>query len=128
MHPYFDDITSRIDEPPKWYWRNGVPRYCDFHPRECGVYSDVVVLLEIECQRCGAIFKTSVECASFEEKPEFDDLGRFHYGDPPGHGCVGDTMGSITVRILEFWTKDESRQLVRRPEFEVRVDKWEESN
>lgn len=27
----------------------------------------------------------------------------FHYGDPPSHGCVGDTMGAIEIKTLEVW-------------------------
>jgi hypothetical protein len=35
MLPSYDDIKSRIDDDPKWYDENGVPRYDDFHSKGC---------------------------------------------------------------------------------------------
>ncbi len=32
MKPYYIDIIERIDEEPKWYDKNGTPRYRPFHP------------------------------------------------------------------------------------------------
>ena len=46
----YDDITSRINEPIKWYTSQGYPRYCDFEPRETGVYVKFALLVEIQCQ------------------------------------------------------------------------------
>ncbi len=59
----------------------------------------------------------------FPRKPHLPTLetgiGEFHYGDPPGHDypdaepdakgwdryCVGNTMNSIPLRVLEFWVR-----------------------
>ena len=43
------------------------------------------------------------------------------YGDPPVHGCVGDTMNAIPVRVLEFWVHD-GLDKRRVTEFEVALD------
>jgi len=57
MHESYEDITSRISEPPKWYDEHSVPRYCDFHPnRVANIYADEVALVEIACQSCGMRF------------------------------------------------------------------------
>lgn len=36
--------------------------------------------------------------------PTLEELVKnFHYGDPPAHGCVGDTMNSIPIQSIEVW-------------------------
>jgi hypothetical protein len=45
MFHHYEDILSRIAEPPRWFDARGVPRYCDFAPdriadiytRECAL-------------------------------------------------------------------------------------------
>jgi len=37
----YDDIRSRIKDAIRWWDDNGVPRYCDFSPEECGVYESI---------------------------------------------------------------------------------------
>lgn len=52
MHHHFDDITDKLGTP-KWFDRNGFPRYCDFDPdKTSNIYADVVFLVEIACQDC----------------------------------------------------------------------------
>lgn len=36
-------------------------------------------------------------------RPTFYNIGSFSYGDPPSHGCIGDTMGSIEQYVLQYW-------------------------
>jgi hypothetical protein len=47
----------------------------------------------------------------------------FHYGDPPAHGCVGDTMNCYDLRIVEFWVKDNPFNKVRKTDWEVELEK-----
>lgn len=48
-----------------------------------------------------------------------------HYGDPPSHGCVGDTENCYDLRVVEFWEKSYDRPVdikwARHPEFEVHL-------
>lgn len=30
----------------------------------------------------------------------------YHFGDPPAHGCVGDTMNSIPLACEQWWERD----------------------
>ena len=102
MHENYRDITSRIAEPPKWYDANGAPRYDDFHPDFCpDIYSDEIILLRIACQACGRKFDVEIHSGLFEElRPK-----ECHYGDPPAHGCVGDTMNCVDLEVLQVWYK-----------------------
>lgn len=112
MNPSFRDIRDRLGEPA-WWMEGGIPRYCDFSPDECGVYSDEVALVEIGCQYCDQRFRVAVEtdelwrlnAGKHFRRPSSGDIGSYHYGDPPVHGCVGDTMNVVSVRVLEFWRR-----------------------
>jgi hypothetical protein len=45
------------------------------------------------------------------------------YGDPPIHGCVGDTMSSSTLKVLEAWEKEKaSYNWVRVFELEINIE------
>jgi hypothetical protein len=62
----------------------------------------------------------------------WEQIGSFHYGDPPRHGteelCVaGDTMNSVPLRIIEFWKK-ENFEWVRDPNYEFELSKFENDN
>lgn len=116
MLPFFDDITSRITEKPSWYDSNGVPRYGKFNPEMCGVYAKYIAYMEIACQSCDKRFEVAseVDMMSVREpvrptlagkSSAWHCIGSFHYGDPPAHGCIGDTMNSIPIRVIEFWEK-----------------------
>jgi hypothetical protein len=120
----YDDIKTKLGDPI-WYDDNGVPRYDPFKPDMCGVYDDQVVLLEIACQDCGKKFKVAecwdkhramwkaienrnwIDINSIEPLPTKSGKWFYHYGDPPNHGCVGDTMNSEPIRVLEFWHKED---------------------
>jgi len=116
----YDDIKARINERPLWYDQNGVPRYDKFHPdMASNIYAKQVILMEICCQNCGESFYVEMNWLDWGDRPSFKELlERFfmkrkednaeercyiHYGDPPRHDCIGDTMNSEPIRILEFW-------------------------
>lgn len=134
----YADITSRLGAP-KWWDDHGVPRYEPFHPGMLGVYDDVAALLDIACQSCPRRFHVAMStslawlCVRSKDRKISDGVplptlepGFYHYGDPPPHGCVGDTMNCEDLRVLEFWTKrwsapdaDTFKEWVRLPEQEV---------
>jgi len=117
MLPAYDDIRSRIPEPPVWYDQHGVPRYDSFRPEMLGVYDHFAVLGEIACQSCGRRFLVAESWPLFdmskETIPEYvlaDLVEGFTYGDPPRHDidvgrCAGETMSSDVVRIVETWER-----------------------
>lgn len=140
MYRLYEDIRDRLGEP-KWHDEQGVPRYCDFHPSQCGIYDRWVALLEIACQSCGQRFLVSDSYSQMDliqaamrrggniaESPELPNATNygadFSFGDAPWHGerqCAGTTMTTETLRVVEFWTKDGGEHQMdwqRRPEFE----------
>lgn len=130
MLPSYHDIHEAIAEAGmlvKWYDENGCPRACDFHVNHLGVYDEIALLVEIACQDCGQRFFVGEGWSSFQlymregdpnRDPDADPHGpaqsykiediaeKYHYGDPPIHGCIGDTMNCVEVRIVEAWSKD----------------------
>lgn len=109
----YSDILKRIPEEPKWYDMNGAPRYDDPRPSLSPyVYADKIAFILVKCQECEREF--TVEVSWTELKP---DSGKpmnaiitsyLQYGDPPRHGgCVGETMNSIPIKVLQFWELDQ---------------------
>jgi len=133
----YDDIRSRIRDAIRRWDDNGVPRYCDFSPEACGVYDVVAALVEVGCQACMERFRVVV---TFDREslrqvgdryalPTAGNIGTFRYGDPPIHshgtdGCVGNTMSSESIRVLEFWQRDQ-QNWIRHPECEIYIGEQE---
>jgi hypothetical protein len=136
MNQDYDDIRSRIPEPPKWWDEEAVPRYCDFHPKElANIYASEAALVGITCQGCGERFKVAFArdrhgaiLASIDQKPyksiaELIRSKELHYGDPPNTGCcpAGATMNSEPRRVLEYWSRPEL-EWARDPALEVDIE------
>jgi len=118
MHENYDDIKSRITEEPTWYDSNGTPRYGNFSPDKCpDIYSHKVVLMIIECQYCGEQFTVEMHTGWCDSNLNHPPL-KWHYGDPPIHGCVGDTMNCEDLEVLEVWLKENIGEWERKSEFE----------
>lgn len=137
MHNDYDDITSRIAEPPKWWDENGVPRYCEFHPNAVpDIYCDEAVLFGVTCQGCETRFKVALsrhramaEVMAKRNDYEPRTLAQqiqdktLHYGDPPNTRCcpAGPTMNSEPRIVLEYWCKDKW-EWVRDKSLEVSIE------
>jgi len=107
---YLDIIEAAGDKEVFWYDQNGVPRFVEFNPKLCSnIYAEYVFLLLISCQACGKQFKVEMNFGYFDHVP--DRPGNLHYGDPPVHDCVGDTMNCWDLVILEAWKKVPIREL-----------------
>lgn len=145
MHPSYSDIQSRILEKPTWYDIHGCPRYGKFEPRALGVYDEFAALFKIRCQNCHEEFLVAYgtpryniqalaiagqmgvnvkEIPSEKFTNTLEEITEiFHYGDPPIHGCVGDTMSSESLACVEAWRKGswaENRMEWKRvPELEI---------
>lgn len=119
MKTNYLDIISRIEGPPLWYDQNGTPRYDEFHPEFCpNIYSNEVVLLRIECQDCGLPLDVEMHSSFWQS---LGNPKKLHYGDPPAHGCVGDTMNCDDIEVLQAWRRvDFEWERVR--EFEGRIE------
>lgn len=119
MFDSYDDIKKRIAEKPTWWDVHGVPRYGDI-PEDMRPF-----VRRIKCQGCGRVFKVAlvgnvyknygdetfdfvsvlwdVEIEGEREPALYKPVYRepeaipedWHYGDPPAHDCVGDSMNSI---------------------------------
>jgi hypothetical protein len=107
MHHDYNDIRSRISEAPTWYDQFGVPRYGTFSPGQSpNIYADQVCLVEIVCQQCDRRFQVQFSSSEQLSRVTLEKLildRDLRYGDPPHHGCVGDSMNSIPLRVIEFW-------------------------
>jgi len=110
----FKDITSRIKTKPTWWDENGTPRYGKFGPMESpDIYATQVLLIKIGCQSCDETFLVEMSYGRYDELYYTYPRGPFdpkkpppHYGDPPIHGCVGDTENCTDLEVVEFWEKD----------------------
>ncbi len=138
MWPAYRDIRARAGEPG-WYSEGGIPRYSDFHPRECGVYAQYVALLRITCQCCCHEMTVATEVDMFDAvtHPEclpkregcsdpWDAIGAFHYGDAPYHDChAGETMNVVPLEILQFWKRKVPGDWERDPAYEFVLPRLE---
>ncbi|HZO44733.1 MAG TPA: hypothetical protein VFB68_02515 [Xanthobacteraceae bacterium] len=136
MHTDYDDIRSRIGEPPQWFDENAVPRYCTFHPsRLASIYAKEGVLAEITCQGCGEGFLVAFSelniwqlLIASKDRPErtLAELIRskeLHYGDPPNIGCCrgGESMNSEPRRVIEYWRREVPRTWQRDSSLEIDI-------
>ena len=130
MNHHYEDIRSRIAEPPAWWDEYAVPRWGVFCPRDVAdVYAREVVFLRIICQNCGHAFDVAMSqgYAQLAVNPKLQTLaeqvknGWIHYGDPPNIYCcaAGPTMNSEPREVLEFWRLDERHEWQRVPELEI---------
>lgn len=128
MNANYEDILSRIPEPPKWFNEHAVPRFCDFSPEEtANIYATRVALVQIACQRCGREFKVCMSESGweiFKGKMSLKDeilVGSLHYGDPPNVRCceVGPTMNCIDLRVIEYWHRGKDFEWVRDAALEI---------
>lgn len=112
MNHDYDDIISRIAEPPIWWDEHAVPRYAPFEPGlQADIYADEVVLIEVRCQSCGHVFHVCLSHSMLGES--YGPLAAcipdraIHYGDPPNIGCCpsGPTMNSEPRRVIEYWSR-----------------------
>lgn len=119
MKPSYEDIhrvAATAGVQPLWFDQDGVPRFDEFDPDMLGVYDDFSILAAIQCQNCALSFWVGCGYMKYPLGPLVTNriltieqvVERFHYGDPPRHGCVGDTMSSITLELLEVWEKSRS--------------------
>ncbi len=130
MNESYDDIRSRIAEPPTWWDEQAVPRYCPFEPRYlANIYADECVLLRISCQGCDHPFDVAMSSSKLDAartaRLRKEDVteetlrsytllasierGDIHYGDPPNIGCCpgGPTMNCNDLRVLQFWRSEQ---------------------
>ena len=121
MHHDYEDIRTRIPEPPKWFDESAVPRYVDFAPGQLSnIYAREGALVEVACQACAQRFKVAFSrCTMDDVKAKMFGHPKttlatvikdktIHYGDPPNIRCcpAGPTMNSEPLRVLEYWRKD----------------------
>jgi len=144
----YSDIRSRIKDEPLWWDSDGVPRYDRFTTDLCpNIYAHEIILMEISCQDCRQRFlvemnwdimatvfnnprrhseRFSTVVHKWLKAKDKDRWPPFHYGDPPRHGCVGDTMNCYDLRIVEFWKrKEKGWGWERVTKYEIELEKEE---
>jgi hypothetical protein len=126
MLPDYMDIRDLTDRAPDWFGEHGEPRYRPFDPNMLGVYDKYALLVQLNCQACskallvGVGYTPYVWIADTGTGFVFEKVAKtFRYGDPPRHGCIGDSMNSICTRIVEAWEQVRSFEWIRRPDIEV---------
>ncbi|OGC94127.1 MAG: hypothetical protein A2W25_12145 [candidate division Zixibacteria bacterium RBG_16_53_22] len=124
MHADYEDITSRVAESPTWWDFNGTPRYGEFSPDLCpSIYTRQVFLLKIACQACKREFEVEMHVDLQDRLPvEKDTVQQLHYGDPPRHDCVGDSMNCIDLAVLQAWGKGRMGGWKRNTALEVEFE------
>jgi len=113
MHRSYDDIISRIPEPPIWWQEGGIPRYDPFDPKSStGVYTTEVALAEIACQVTDARFLVTIEGG--EDRPVAKAIreGNLCYGDPPNVPTVPPHMTSEMLRVVQYWWRCHAEYVV----------------
>ncbi len=110
MHRCYSDILELTEKKPVWFDEQAVPRFCEFSPAEVDVYAHECALVEIACQGCDHRFKVAIVADTHDGDPSIANAIRaneVHYGDPPNIQCcaAGPTMSSMSVRVIEYWTR-----------------------
>lgn len=122
MHDSYKDIHALTPDPPTWYDKNGCPRWgapaprlhrfmgrirCQHCNREFLVcMADPVYTIDLEEMLKLAAesgYKGPLSDGNISQIPFLARNGEeryvldpdWHYGDPPFHGCIGDSMNSI---------------------------------
>jgi len=122
MHYNYLDILDLTNKQPVWYDQNGCPRFAKFTPDLTpNIYTNTVVLARIACQDCGKQFVVQMHADYWDSRCQLPPT-RWHYGDPPIHGCVGDTMNCYDLELLEVWHRDGVKPWQRHPELEGVID------
>lgn len=136
MNHYFDDIISKLGEPIWYDIAGFPRYCKFEPDKTSNIYATFAIYYEIGCQGCGRKFNVAASYSDFDMYENFlskkfikenedkkvaiselalpwfkeqtpEQLANIlHYGDPPAHGCVGDTMNCYDLRILEFWYQD----------------------
>ena len=140
MHHDYEDIRSRIAEPPTWFDEHSVPRWGEFSPQDVAdIYAKEAALVRIACQACGHTFDRAVskgilsmlelgrlsaggDVSSYKLRDSLVEGGSLGFGDPPNIGCcpAGPTMTADELRVLQYWTY-EGFTWTRDPTYEVRL-------
>lgn len=118
MFVNYTDIISKLGTPV-WFTQDGYPRYCEYHPSECGIYHKFSALILVKCQSCGRDFKIGTISDYYkiyllkragQISDDMSELKKVRYaleycGDPPNIECcsAGPTMTVEHVSFLEIW-------------------------
>lgn len=103
----YEDITSRIAEKPKWWFR-GVPRYCEFSPQATAALIEVA-LVRAACESCRQEFRVAIEDPGYQWGLNALDLiilnGDLGVAGVPAIGCCGaeHLISAVELELLEFW-------------------------
>jgi hypothetical protein len=124
MNRSYDDILGLTERKPSFFQTGGVPRWGAFEPGvSTDIYARDCAIAEIACQSCDMRFHVLMESTSRDKHTVAEDIrgGVLAYRDPPNVGCCasGPSMTSETIRVIEYWERQETFQWRRDPSLEI---------
>lgn len=131
MHRQYDDLLALTDRKPSFFQQSGVPRWATFRAGEStGIYAVDCAIVEIACQLCDTRFHVLMESSS-RDKPTILERIRaksLEFRDPPNVGCCGGGASTTaeTVRVLEYWSREETFRWKRDPSAEVAFRRFQD--
>ncbi len=131
MHRHYDDLLALTDRKPSFFQQSGVPRWSAFQAGDStSPYTVDCAIVEIACQMCDMRFHVLMESGSRDKQTV---LQRIHdrtlaFRDPPNVGCCrgGASTTSETVRVLEYWAREETFHWKRDPSAEVAFRRFQD--
>ncbi len=132
MFTDYADIRDRLGTPD-WFDENGVPRYCEFHPRRiANIYANETALLRISCVICRQEYIVAISTHAHRPKIcRMIEARTLHYGEPPNADCCGNAhLNSEPRRVLQYWRRppggrwerDRSHETDIRPQWVIAQD------
>jgi hypothetical protein len=113
VYQRYDDIFSRINEPPHWFDEYAVPRYCAFAPDKlANIYASEAVLAEIACQVCKHLFRVAFSEANWRSGTVADAIRSrtLTFGDPPNYCCCNNAhMSSEPRKVIQYWRRHDPK-------------------
>lgn len=131
MNRQYDDLLALTDRKPSFFQQGGVPRWTAFRAGEStGIYAVDCAIVEIACQLCDTRFHVLMESDSRDRKTILERIqsNNLHYLDPPNVGCCpgGASTTSETIRVLEYWAREESFLWKRDTSAEVKFRRFQD--
>jgi len=124
MNRPYDDLLALSDRKPSFFQQGGIPRWAPFQAGySTSPYTVDCAIAEIACQLCDTRFHVLMESGSRDKETILQRIRakNLQYLDPPNVGCCrgGPSMTAETIRVLEYWAREETFQWKRDPEAEV---------
>lgn len=131
MDRHYEDLLGLTDQKPSFFQQGGVPRWTPFQAGDStSPYTVDCAIVEIACQMCDTRFHVLMESGSRDRETILQRIQakNLQYLDPPNVGCCrgGPSTTSETVRVIEYWARQETFQWKRDPQAEVAFRRFQD--